>query len=169
MDKTSLKQWLKAGYMEGNIFHDTEAGTPQGGIISPTLANMTLDGMEAVVRLATARTEKVNFVRYADDFVITGATKDVLEEKVKPAIVQFLSERGLTLSEEKTLITHIDHGFDFLGFNVRKYDGKLLIKPSKKSATRYILIAVLYDQNERTFSMKLYYSPTNVSLKCTLY
>lgn len=137
MDKIPLKQWLKAGYMEGNIFHDTEAGTPQGGIISPTLANMTLDGMAAVVRLATARTEKVNFVRYADDFVITGASKDVLEKKVKPAIVQFLSERGLTLSEEKTLITHIDHGFDFLGFNVRKYDGKLLIKPSKKSVKTF--------------------------------
>jgi len=137
MDKAPLKQWLTAGYMEGNVFYETEAGTPQGGIISPTLANMTLDGMAAVVKRATARTEKVNFVRYADDFVITGASKDVLEQKVKPAIVQFLAERGLILSKEKTVITHIDRGFDFLGFNVRKYDGKLLIKPSKKSVKTF--------------------------------
>jgi len=138
MDKAPLKQWLNAGYMEENIFFKTEAGTPQGGIISPTLANMTLDGMAEVVKQATARTEKVNFVRYADDFIITGASKDVLEKKVKPAIVKFLSEKGLILSEEKTLITHIDQGFDFLGFNVRKYDGKLLIKPSKKSVKTFM-------------------------------
>lgn len=138
VDKAPLNQWLNAGYMEENVFYETEAGTPQGGIISPTLANMTLDGMAEVVKQATARTEKVNFVRYADDFIITGASKDVLEQKVKPAIVQFLSERGLLLSEEKTLITHIDQGFDFLGFNVRKYDGKLLIKPSKKSVKTFV-------------------------------
>lgn len=138
MDKAPLKQWLNAGYMEENIFYETEAGTPQGGIISPTLANMTLDGMAAAVKRATSRTEKVNFVRYADDFVVTGASKDVLEQKVKPAIVQFLAERGLILSKEKTMITHIDHGFDFLSFNVRKYDGKLLIKPSKKSVKTFV-------------------------------
>lgn len=138
MDKAPLNQWLNAGYMEENVFYETETGTPQGGIISPTLANMTLDGMAEVVKQATARTEKVNFVRYADDFIITGASKEVLEQKVKPAIVQFLSERGLLLSEEKTLITHIDQGFDFLGFKVRKYDGKLLIKPSKKSVKTFV-------------------------------
>jgi RNA-directed DNA polymerase len=138
MDKAPLRQWLNAGYMEENIFFETEAGTPQGGIISPTLANMTLDGMAEAVKKATARTEKVNFVRYADDFIITGASKDVLEKKIKPAIIQFLHERGLTLSEEKTLITHIDQGLDFLGFNVRKYDGKLLIKPSRKSMKTFV-------------------------------
>lgn len=138
MDKRTLEQWLNAGYMEKNTLFETEAGTPQGGIISPTLANMTLDGMAEVVKQATAKTEKVNFIRYADDFIITGISRDVLEKKVKPAIVQFLSERGLLLSEEKTLVTHIDQGFDFLGFNVRKYNGKLLIKPSKKSVKTFM-------------------------------
>lgn len=70
-------------------------------------------------------------ISYADDFVITGATKAVLENKVMPIVAAFLKERGLELSTEKTKITHIDEGFDFLGFNVRKYKGKLLIKPSK--------------------------------------
>ncbi|EMQ2878871.1 reverse transcriptase N-terminal domain-containing protein [Vibrio navarrensis] len=70
MDKAPLKQWLNAGYIEENIFYETEAGTPQGGIISPTLANMTLDGMAEVVKQVTARTEKVNFVRYADDLMM---------------------------------------------------------------------------------------------------
>ena len=121
-----------------NVFYETEAGTPQGDIISPTLANMTLDGMAEVVKRVTARTEKVNFVRYADDFIVTGASRDVLELKVKPAIVQFLLERWLLLSEDKTKITHIDQGFDFLGFNVRKYDGKLLINPSRKGVKTFV-------------------------------
>jgi len=138
MDKAPLKQWLNAGYMEDNIFHETEAGTPQGGIISPTLANMVLDGMAEAIKKVTAKTDKINFVRYADDFIITGISKEVLEQKIRPAIVQFLTERGLTLSEEKTLITHIDQGFDFLGFNVRKYNSKLLIKPSKKSVKTFV-------------------------------
>lgn len=133
MDRGIQKKWLQAGYLEGNILYDTDTGTPQGGIISPTLANMALDGLAEVIKNATAKTDKVNFVRYADDFIVTGASQDVLEQKVKPAIVHFLSERGLELSEEKTLITHIDQGFDFLGFNVRKYNGKLLIKPAKQS------------------------------------
>lgn len=133
LDKSILSQWLKAGFIEKNVFNDTNEGTPQGGIISPTLANMTLDGMADAISKAVTKKDKCNFVRYADDFVVTGASRQVLEEKVKPAIVNFLSERGLTLSDEKTLITKVDQGFDFLGFNVRKYKGKLLIKPSKKS------------------------------------
>lgn len=74
-----------------------------------------------------------NVVRHADDFVVTGASKDVLEFKVLPAVRQFLATRGLELSEEKTRITNIAEGFDFLGQNVRKYDSKLLIKPARKS------------------------------------
>ena len=69
--------------------------------------------------------------RTADDFIITGTSKEFLDEKVKPVLNNFLATRGLSLSDEKTRITHIEEGFDFLGFNVRKYDGKLLIKPSK--------------------------------------
>ena len=76
---------------------------------------------------------KIHVVRYADDFIITGATKAVLQHQVRPAIEAFLKERGLELSDEKTQITHISQGFDFLGQNVRKYAGKLLITPARKS------------------------------------
>ncbi|NMV06052.1 reverse transcriptase domain-containing protein, partial [Vibrio parahaemolyticus] len=74
---------------------------------------------------------RANFIGYADDFVVTCSSKEVLVNDIKPLIAGFLAERGLTLSEEKTKVTHIDDGFDFLGFNHRKYKGKLLIKPSK--------------------------------------
>jgi hypothetical protein len=79
----------------------------------------------------------VNLVRYADDFVVTGDSKELLETMVKPWIVEFLRERGLQFSEEKTKIVHIDEGFDFLGWNFRKYDGKMLIKPSKKNVKAF--------------------------------
>jgi len=82
---------------------------------------------------------KVNFVRYADDFIITGRSKELLENDVMPVVREFLQERGLTLSEEKTKITHISEGFDFLGFNVRKYsNGTLLIKPTKESLGNFL-------------------------------
>ena len=137
MEKSLLHRWLKAGYMEQAALHITEAGTPQGGIVSPVLMNMTLDGLEAYLKenlpkYQGGRRNQLHLVRYADDFIITARTKGFLEE-VKPLVVQFLMERGLELSEEKTKITHIEEGFDFLGQNVRKYKGKLLIKPSRKS------------------------------------
>lgn len=139
MDRGILRKWLKAGYMEKGALFPTEAGTPQGGIASPVLANMTLDGLEDVVwsaarQITTARQQsKVNVVRYADDFIVTGVTRELLEQCVKPTVEQFLAARGLQLAPEKTLITHISRGFDFLGQNVRKYGDKLLIKPSRKS------------------------------------
>ena len=136
MDRRILARWLKAGYLEEGTLHDTDAGTPQGGIISPVLANMTLDGLEAVVRTAAAqkgtRGHKLNIIRYADDMVITGNTRSLLEEQIKPALVSFLAERGLEMSEEKTRVVHIEDGFDFLGKNLRKYGSKLLIKPARK-------------------------------------
>jgi RNA-directed DNA polymerase len=138
MDTPILEKWLAAGFMEDGIVYPTLAGTPQGGIASPVLANMSLDGLEAVAIAAAPRNQKINVVKYADDFIITGASKEVLELKVKPAVVAFLKERGLELSEEKTHITHIDDGFDFLGFNVRKYAGKLLIKPAKSAVKRFL-------------------------------
>lgn len=138
MDKDILQKWLKAGYMEEGSFFPTTEGAPQGGIASPALANMALDGMEAAVKKATYIRDKVNFIRYADDFVISGASKEVLEQKVMPAVVNFLRVRGLELSPEKTKITHIEEGFDFLGFNVRKYKGKFLIKPSKESVMSFL-------------------------------
>ena len=151
MDKAMLKKWLKAGYLEQNVLHPTEEGTPQGSIISPVLANMTLDGLEALLqatfpykakRKGQSWNPKVHLVRFADDFIITGASKEVLETYVKPLVERFLKERGLQLSPEKTVITHINEGFDFLGQNVRKYKAgkryKLLIKPSKKNIQAFL-------------------------------
>lgn len=147
MEKEILRKWLEAGYMEQGQLFPTDAGTPQGGIASPVLANMALDGLQTLLREqfppSTGRGEtyfapKVNLIRYADDFVITGVSKELLESKVKPLIEAFLSERGLELSPQKTVITHIEEGFDFLGQNVRKYNGKLLIKPSKKSVKKHL-------------------------------
>jgi len=137
MDKKILHKWLKAGYIHKRILYPTEAGTPQGGVISATLANMTLDGLEAELG-KFRRQDKVHMVRYADDFIITGNSKEFLENEVKPLVEKFLSARGLELSPEKTSITHIDKGFDFLGVNIRKYNGKLLIKPSKKNVKNFL-------------------------------
>lgn len=145
MDKEVLRKWLKAGFMESTQLFPTESGTPQGGIISPLLANMALDGLEALLAAhcgqknskASYRT-KVNYVRYADDFVITGISKELLEEQVKPLVEAFMAERGLTLSPQKTVITHITEGFDFLGQNLRKYGDKLLIKPSRQSLRKHL-------------------------------
>ena len=132
MDKQLLQAWLKAGYWEKDQLFPTPTGTPQGGLISPLLANLALDGMEQAVKAVAARQgDKINFVRYADDFVVTGATRELLEQKVKPALTAFLQARGLELSEQKTVITHLQTGFDFLGHTVRKYGDKLLIRPAK--------------------------------------
>ena len=147
MDKRILQKWLKSGYVDNRTLYPTDEGTPQGGIVSPTLANLTLDGLEALLhqRLGRSRTvggkrvsTKINVVRYADDFVVTGLSKEMLETEVRPIVEQFLQERGLVLSPEKTCITHIETGFDFLGQNIRKYDGKLLIKPSKKNVKAFL-------------------------------
>ena len=132
MDKKILRAWLKAGYIHKRNLYPTEAGTPQGGIISPTLSNMTLDGLEAELK-KFRRQDKVHMVRYADDFIITGNSKELLGNEVRPSVEKYLSARGLELSAEKTSVTHIDKGFDFLGVNIRKYNGKLLVKPSKKN------------------------------------
>jgi RNA-directed DNA polymerase len=134
MDRQMLDRWLKAGYMEKNQLFPTTAGTPQGGIASPVLANLVLDGLEAAIRASIdPKRDKVNFIRYADDFAVTANSKEILEQKVKPAVITFLQPRGLSLSEEKTLITPITDGFNFLGQNVRKYGQKLLIKPTPQS------------------------------------
>ncbi|CAI8851915.1 group II intron reverse transcriptase/maturase [compost metagenome] len=140
-DKAILRKWLKAGVIHKGQLQATDAGTPQGGIISPTLANMALDGLETQLKqylgVTRARKLKINVVRYADDFVITGNSKEVLESEIRPWVEQFLAVRGLQLSPEKTHIVHTDQGFDFLGWNFRKYDGKLLIKPSKKNVKAF--------------------------------
>ncbi|ASB50320.1 group II intron reverse transcriptase/maturase [Alkalitalea saponilacus] len=140
IDKQILIKWLKAGYIEKQTKHPTIAGTPQGGIISPTLMNLTMDGLEEILRkkYPKIKGQKVNLIRYADDFIVTAHSKKILEKEITPIIRQFLSERGLSLSDEKTKITHINDGFDFLSQNTRRYPkGKLLIKPSDYSVKEF--------------------------------
>ena len=149
MDKSVLKQFLKAGFVFENELFPTDDGTPQGGVISPILANMALDGMQKMLsdkfhinRLGKVdfrfkNAHKVNLVRYADDFIVTAATKEIAQE-AKELIRVFLKTRGLELSEEKTTITHINEGFDMLGWTFRKWDGKLIVKPSKKSIQNFV-------------------------------
>jgi len=134
MDRKVLRQWLKAGFVEKGRLFPTQAGTPQGGIASPLLANWTLDGLEATVKGLFGYRPKVHVIRYADDFVVVAETKEILEQTVKPAIQKFMAERGLRLSEEKTVITHIHEGFDFLGKTVRKFNTQLIVQPSKAAA-----------------------------------
>ena len=145
LDKDILQKWLKAGFIDRGILFPTEAGTPQGGVISPVLANMALDGLEAKLRgletelrKQSRQRQKVHMVRYADDFIITGCSQEMLRDMVQPLVADFLRERGLELSPEKTRITHIEEGFDFLGQNIRKYGGTLLITPSRKNVKAFL-------------------------------
>ena len=133
MDRAVLTQFLKAGFVFERVLYPTDRGTPQGGIISPILANMTLDGMEEILSTRFPKM-KVYFIRYADDFLVTAPTKEIAEE-AQELIRTFLAERGLELSTEKTVITHIEQGLDFLGWNLRKYKGVYLTKPSRNSIT----------------------------------
>lgn len=134
-DTAILHKWLKTGFMDKRTLYPTRDGTPQGGVISPVLANLTLDGLQPLLRqrFPVRSGKMVNLVRYADDFIITGASREVLEHEVRPLLEEFLAHRGLELSPDKTVVTHIDEGFDFLGQNIRKYQGRLFIKPSKDS------------------------------------
>lgn len=154
MERRILRQWLKCGYMENDCKYFNEAGTPQGGIISPVIANMVLDGLETMLNIKYKRkchnsktgkvywrqsakdSKQIHFIRYADDFIITGNSKEVLENEVKPMVKTFLAERGLELSDEKTVITPVNEGFDFLGFNIRTFKETLLVTPAGKRVKR---------------------------------
>ncbi len=138
-----MEQFLKCGYVDNKRLFPMTEGSPQGGLISPTYANMTLDGLERLLleRYSTSSTghynpnynkHKVHLCRYADVFIVTANSKEVLEE-IKYVVEEFMNERGLKLSEEKAVIASIKDGFDFLGWNFRKLKGKLLIQPSAKS------------------------------------
>lgn len=162
MDKTILTKWLKAGYVANKELFPTTSGTPQGGIISPILSNIALDGLEKLLKntfsnsFVKARKNKINFVRYADDFIITASSKEILEKEVIQVVKNFLIERGLSLSEEKTKITHINEGFDFLGVNIRKYKKKLLIKPSKENVKTFLRkIKGIINENKSTTQKQL--------------
>ena len=139
MNKNILKQFVKAGYIYKKQLFPNAKGAVQGGAISPTIANMVLDNLEKTIytKIRSMNSKrgyicKPRFIRYADDFIVAGDNIEILEE-VKLIIQGFLQERGLELSSEKTVITHISKGFDFIGWNFRKYKNKLIIKPSKKN------------------------------------
>ena len=149
MDKRILKEFLKAGSVENYHLFPTEKGTPQGGPISPIIGNMALNGLEnALAMRFYSRSDgaidkshhnrhKINYVRFADDLVVTADSPETAHEIID-LIRTFLDSRGLKLSEEKTLVTNISKGFNFLGWNFRKYKGKLLSKPSKDSQKEVI-------------------------------
>jgi len=140
-----VRGWLKAGVIERGRFAPSEEGTPQGGVVSPLLLNVALHGMEAAAgvryyKLGTDGAQTVAgtpaLVRYADDFLVMCHTREQAEQ-VWHRLAQWLEPRGLSFNVDKTRIVHIDEGCDFLGFNVRRYDGKLLIKPSTAAVRRF--------------------------------
>lgn len=143
-----IKSWLNSGYLERGEFKPTTQGTPQGGCISPLLANIGLHGLEQAVRAIPYRrprkgrpagriiSEGMGIIRYADDFIITAHSKEYILE-AKKVIETWLKDRNLELSAEKTRIIHIEDGFDFLGFNIRTYKGKALFKPAKSKVLAF--------------------------------
>ena len=139
LNKTILRKWLKTGYIENKRLFPTPKGTQQGSIISPTIMNMVLDGMETALKMQFPRWkgQKVNFIRYADDFIITASSEELIKTEIIPLVKDFLKVRGLQLSKEKSKITHINEGFDFLSQNIRKYKDKLVIRPSKNSVQSF--------------------------------
>ena len=137
-----IRQWLKAGYVDKSVFHETDTGTGQGSVVSPLLANIALHGMEEALGISYDHHDHLRgsraLVRYADDWVVFCESKDDAEEVIA-IMAKWLAQRGLTLSAEKTRIVHLREGFDFLGYNVRHYPApqtsrsgyKLLIRPNK--------------------------------------
>ena len=144
--RDQVAAWLRAGVVEREQFTPTEEGTPQGGVISPLLLNVALHGLEAaagaryypdhVRHAGHAVTGTPVVIRYADDLVAL-CTSAEQAHQVKDNLARWLAPRGLTFNEAKTRVVGIEDGFDFLGFNVRRYrNGKLLIKPSKAAVQR---------------------------------
>lgn len=150
-----IKQWLKAGYMEDEIFHPTQSGTPQGGVISPLLANIALHGLGELLasyvkvkeyqsspkakrqRVTKQKLPRYGFCRYADDFIVTAETQEDLEF-VLPIIQKWMKERGLQLNKEKTQIVQVSNGFNFLGFHIRQFKGHCITKPEKKKTLNFV-------------------------------
>jgi RNA-directed DNA polymerase len=167
---TTLRPWLQAGVVEVGFFSPTDTGTPQGGVISPLLANVALDGMERRFEAeyadgrpkAPARRKGTNkgitVIRYADDFVTTAPTREVLETYARPRLEKFLQERGLALSEAKTRIVHITEGLNFLGFHIRKFgkQGKLLTVPQKENVLKHVRTIRSYlDAHQQTLTVEV--------------
>ena len=152
--RESVRRWLKSGIIEFGKYFQTKSGTPQGGIISPLLANIALDGMERLFGAENSKgnytvpsnrrgnNERLNLILYADDFVVISPSREKIVSYVLPKLRTFLKERGMELNEAKTKIVHRDEGFDFLGFNIRQYynrtRGLCLVKPSKKAIKQHL-------------------------------
>lgn len=148
--RSVIRRWLKAGVVDMGRHHETPAGTPQGGIISPVLMNIALDGLEREFgcigrngkmlhpcqRIGPDR--GVSLIRYADDFVVCGPTREVLETYVRPRLAAFLARRGVELNELKTHVVHVDDGFNFLGFEIRRLRGTLLTRPQKDKVKSHL-------------------------------
>ena len=171
-----IQDWLEAGYLDNDKFYVTESGTPQGGIISPLLANIALHGMEKALNVKYKKYKRADgtytyknvskyvVVRYADDFVVLCKTKEDAE-KVPELLENYLNSRGLILSSEKTFITHLDDGFDFLGINFRSYKTRngvrVITKPSKdsiesfKNKVRALYRKVMRDRDFESFIIAL--------------
>ncbi|MEM6434793.1 MAG: group II intron reverse transcriptase/maturase [Cyanobacteria bacterium P01_D01_bin.115] len=150
-----IKQWLKAGYVEAEMFHATPEGTPQGGPLSPLLLNIALNGMQDLLfSFSTTRTcqssskatsqsprkrtaPTYGYCRYADDFLVTAKTRADIEAVV-PVLQAWLKPRGLALNMEKTQIVNIQQGFPFLGFSLRHYNGKCLCRPQKEKVLAFL-------------------------------
>ena len=128
-----IQQWLKAGYVDQGLFHDTLSGTGQGAVISPLLANVALHGLEAALGIRRRKQGGITgsraLIRYADDFCVFCETKEDAQRVIE-TLTTWLATRGLTLSTEKTRIVHLEEGFDFLGFTIRQY-------PSTRSKAGY--------------------------------
>lgn len=179
----TIKRWLKAGSIDMGTWSASEAGTPQGGIISPLAANVALDGMERLfgcedrdgnpVKAVTKKgmDKSVVLIRYADDFLVTAPSKEILEQHVLPSIEAFLAERGLVLNREKTRIVSIDEGFNFLGFTARKFrNGKLLITPEKDKVLAHLRrIKAYLNQNKQAPAGKVVRDLAPVIRGWTLY
>jgi RNA-directed DNA polymerase len=130
-----IRGWLKAGVMEEGRFAPTGEGTPQGGVISPLLLNIALHGMSAAAGCLEesgqyARSGAPVLIRYADDFIVFCHSEKAAHQ-ARQDLARWLAPKGLAFNEEKTRVVRLDEGFDFLGFNIRRYSGKLLIKPSR--------------------------------------
>lgn len=141
LERKLLRAWITAGYMEEGKRFPAERGLPQGGIISPVLMNMALDGLEAQLSecaRAGRRAEQVFFTRYADDFVVICRSKRVLQRRIRPCIEAFLAERGLRLSEEKTRLSPLRRGIDFLGVHFRQSRQGLKISPAPGNVERFL-------------------------------
>lgn len=150
MDPSILKKMLKSSYLHKHRLYPVEKGLPQGGCLSPVICNMVLDGLEK--ELYNQFQSKVQFIRYADDFIMIGTSRNELAKMVVPAANAFLSQRGLNLANEKTGIVHIKEGFDFLGWNVYRNQDGIQIRPSRKN------IEAILNKLEKLFSKDTYKS-----------